>query len=110
MRDTHVACAHQTPPPLYSSSPPAVPGGSIASMLGRFGKFNEDLVRNYTRQLLLGLEYLHGRGIVHRWGAGGGWRDEERRDGCWGWPGMAMGWLELPEPSLIPKLLSLNPL
>jgi serine/threonine protein kinase len=43
-----------------------VPGGSIASMLGRFGKFNEELVSNYTRQLLLGLEYLHGRKIVHR--------------------------------------------
>ena len=43
-----------------------VPGGSIASMLGRFGRFSEDLVRNYTRQLLLGLEYLHGCRIVHR--------------------------------------------
>ena len=37
-----------------------VPGGSIASMLTRFGCFNEQLVRHYTRQLLLGLEYLHG--------------------------------------------------
>ena len=35
-------------------------------MLGRFGKFSEELVRNYTRQLLLGLEYLHGGKIVHR--------------------------------------------
>jgi serine/threonine protein kinase len=43
-----------------------VPGGSIASMLERFGRFTEDLVRNYTRQLLLGLEYLHGCRIVHR--------------------------------------------
>ena len=25
----------------------------------RFGNFSEELVRNYTRQLLLGLEYLH---------------------------------------------------
>ncbi|GAX72971.1 hypothetical protein CEUSTIGMA_g425.t1, partial [Chlamydomonas eustigma] len=43
-----------------------VPGGSICSMLERFGKFSEELVRNYTRQLLLGLEYLHGKRIVHR--------------------------------------------
>ncbi|KAG2431793.1 hypothetical protein HXX76_009288 [Chlamydomonas incerta] len=43
-----------------------VPGGSIASMLNRFGRFSEDLVRNYTRQLLMGLEYLHGCKIVHR--------------------------------------------
>jgi len=46
---------------------PSVPGGSIASMLGRFGKFSEELVRNYTHQLLLGLEYLHDQKIVHRW-------------------------------------------
>ena len=31
-----------------------------------FGKFSEDLVRNYTRQLLLGLEYLHGCRVCHR--------------------------------------------
>ncbi len=43
-----------------------VPGGSIASMLDRFGRFSEDLVRNYTRQLLLGLEYLHSERVVHR--------------------------------------------
>ena len=43
-----------------------MPGGSIASMLSRFGKFSEELVRNYTHQLLLGLEYLHEQKIVHR--------------------------------------------
>lgn len=49
-----------------------VPGGSIASMLERFGKFSEELVRNYTRQLLLGLEYLHGcRWVVQGQGPAG---------------------------------------
>ncbi|GFR49422.1 hypothetical protein Agub_g11479, partial [Astrephomene gubernaculifera] len=43
-----------------------VPGGSIASMLSRFKRFSEELVRHYTRQLLSGLEYLHGCKIVHR--------------------------------------------
>ncbi|WIA31226.1 hypothetical protein OEZ86_001224 [Tetradesmus obliquus] len=44
-----------------------VPGGSIASMLQRFGgPFPENVARNYTRQLLLGLEYLHSQLIVHR--------------------------------------------
>ncbi|MCO5571552.1 hypothetical protein L7F22_025295 [Adiantum nelumboides] len=43
-----------------------VSGGSIQSMLERFGPFSEPLVRVYTRQLLLGLEYLHKNRIVHR--------------------------------------------
>ncbi|CAI7864352.1 unnamed protein product [Closterium sp. NIES-53] len=41
-------------------------GESIHSMLDKFGKFSESLVRVYTRQLLLGLEYLHGCKIIHR--------------------------------------------
>lgn len=36
-----------------------VPGGSIASMLARFGRFDETIIRLYTRQILEGLAYLH---------------------------------------------------
>ncbi|GLT99759.1 hypothetical protein SLE2022_171770 [Rubroshorea leprosula] len=43
-----------------------VPGGSISSLLGKFGSFPESVVRMYTKQLLLGLEYLHKNGIMHR--------------------------------------------
>eukprot|EP00500_Bicosoecida_sp_ms1_P004052 CAMPEP_0203807038 /NCGR_PEP_ID=MMETSP0115-20131106/839_1 /ASSEMBLY_ACC=CAM_ASM_000227 /TAXON_ID=33651 /ORGANISM="Bicosoecid sp, Strain ms1" /LENGTH=2508 /DNA_ID=CAMNT_0050715707 /DNA_START=176 /DNA_END=7698 /DNA_ORIENTATION=- len=43
-----------------------VPGGSIRSLVNRFGKLDEAVVRVYTRQLLLGLEYLHRHGIAHR--------------------------------------------
>lgn len=32
----------------------------------RFGRLDESVIRVYTRQLLLGLEYLHGNGIAHR--------------------------------------------
>ncbi|XVF24386.1 hypothetical protein REPUB_Repub13aG0123400 [Reevesia pubescens] len=42
-----------------------VPGGTISSLLGKFGSFPESVVRIYTKQLLLGLEYLHKNGIVH---------------------------------------------
>ncbi|KAM3265637.1 mitogen-activated protein kinase kinase kinase NPK1 [Capsicum annuum] len=43
-----------------------VPGGSISSLLGKFGSFPESVIRMYTKQLLLGLEYLHENGIMHR--------------------------------------------
>ncbi|PON80142.1 Serine/threonine protein kinase [Parasponia andersonii] len=43
-----------------------VPGGSISSLLGKFGSFPESVIRMYTKQLLLGLEYLHKNGIIHR--------------------------------------------
>lgn len=43
-----------------------VPGGSIAGMLSQFGAFSEDLIRRFSYQILLGLEYLHNKLIVHR--------------------------------------------
>ncbi|CAL5389827.1 unnamed protein product [Camellia sinensis] len=43
-----------------------VPGGSISSLLGKFGSFPESVIRMYTKQLLLGVEYLHKNGIMHR--------------------------------------------
>ncbi|KAF5740065.1 mitogen-activated protein kinase kinase kinase ANP1 [Tripterygium wilfordii] len=43
-----------------------VPGGSISSLLGKFGPFPEPVIRSYTKQLLQGLEYLHNNGIMHR--------------------------------------------
>ncbi|RNF16680.1 putative protein kinase [Trypanosoma conorhini] len=43
-----------------------VGGGTIAQKLRANGPFSEDETRNYTRQLLEGLEYLHQRRIVHR--------------------------------------------
>eukprot|EP00471_Norrisiella_sphaerica_P009267 CAMPEP_0184498358 /NCGR_PEP_ID=MMETSP0113_2-20130426/38731_1 /TAXON_ID=91329 /ORGANISM="Norrisiella sphaerica, Strain BC52" /LENGTH=638 /DNA_ID=CAMNT_0026885825 /DNA_START=74 /DNA_END=1990 /DNA_ORIENTATION=- len=43
-----------------------VPGGSIAKLLKRFGRFSERVVRAYTRQILEGVECLHRHGIMHR--------------------------------------------
>ena len=43
-----------------------VPGGSINSMLTNYGPFEEPLVRNFTRQILIGLNYLHSKSIIHR--------------------------------------------
>lgn len=43
-----------------------VPGGSVSSLLKLCGSFEEPLVRNFIRQVLVGLSYLHGKDIIHR--------------------------------------------
>lgn len=43
-----------------------VPGGSVKALIEKFGALEEPVARSYTRQLLLGLEYLHRSGIAHR--------------------------------------------
>ncbi|GAA5881943.1 hypothetical protein JCM3774_002081 [Rhodotorula dairenensis] len=43
-----------------------VPGGSIGRIIRTHGKFEEDVIRFFTLQILDGLEYLHGLGILHR--------------------------------------------
>ncbi|OZJ04965.1 hypothetical protein BZG36_01730 [Bifiguratus adelaidae] len=43
-----------------------VSGGSIASILHKVGALDEAITRNFTRQILLGLDYLHERNILHR--------------------------------------------
>ncbi|CAL0313363.1 unnamed protein product [Lupinus luteus] len=43
-----------------------VSGGSIYKLLQQYGEFSEIVVRNYTRQILFGLAYLHAKNTVHR--------------------------------------------
>ncbi|KAJ7092639.1 kinase-like domain-containing protein [Mycena epipterygia] len=43
-----------------------VPGGSIGSCLLKHGKFDEEVTKSFTSQILAGLEYLHSKGILHR--------------------------------------------
>lgn len=43
-----------------------VPGGSVQSMLASYGPFEEPLIRNFVRQVLIGLSYLHNENIIHR--------------------------------------------
>jgi serine/threonine protein kinase len=43
-----------------------VPGGTVASLLNKYGPFEEALVQRWIKQTLTGLEYLHQRDIIHR--------------------------------------------
>ncbi|KAJ6592572.1 kinase-like domain-containing protein [Mycena capillaripes] len=43
-----------------------VPGGSIGSCLLKHGRFDEDVTKSFTLQILAGLEYLHSKGILHQ--------------------------------------------
>ena len=43
-----------------------VPGGSVVSLLRNYGAFEEPLVQNFVRQILLGLQFLHAGCILHR--------------------------------------------
>ncbi|XP_027740081.1 mitogen-activated protein kinase kinase kinase 19 isoform X2 [Empidonax traillii] len=43
-----------------------VPGGSISSVISRFGPLPEVVLRRYTRQILQGVAYLHANRVVHR--------------------------------------------
>ncbi|XP_067679391.1 mitogen-activated protein kinase kinase kinase 1-like isoform X1 [Haliotis asinina] len=43
-----------------------MPGGSLTYLLGRYGSFSDEVIANYTRQILQGLAYLHDNGILHR--------------------------------------------
>jgi mitogen-activated protein kinase kinase kinase len=38
----------------------------VASLLRNYGAFEESLTANWVRQILRGLEYLHGQTIIHR--------------------------------------------
>lgn len=40
--------------------------GSLAQVIDKFGVFPENLVAIYMDQVLKGLEYLHGHGVIHR--------------------------------------------
>jgi mitogen-activated protein kinase kinase kinase ANP1 len=43
-----------------------LPLGSLKTLVVEYGALPEGVVRDYTRQTLLGLQYLHMKGILHR--------------------------------------------
>ncbi|CAF1581908.1 unnamed protein product [Adineta steineri] len=53
-------------PPVFQVIMEYVDGGSLSTHLSKFGQFREASIKNYTRQLLEGVQYLHENQIVHR--------------------------------------------
>eukprot|EP01062_Namystynia_karyoxenos_P037518 TRINITY_DN27315_c0_g1_i1.p1 TRINITY_DN27315_c0_g1~~TRINITY_DN27315_c0_g1_i1.p1 ORF type:complete len:892 (+),score=220.98 TRINITY_DN27315_c0_g1_i1:73-2676(+) len=43
-----------------------VPGGSLWQCLQQFGALSELIAGAYTEQVLVGVQYLHSRGVIHR--------------------------------------------
>jgi mitogen-activated protein kinase kinase kinase 3 len=43
-----------------------VPGGSVASLLSKFGPFSMEVIQSYLSQTLAGLTYLHQNDVMHR--------------------------------------------
>ncbi|KAL5578780.1 hypothetical protein UlMin_011222 [Ulmus minor] len=51
---------------LYNLCLELIPGGSLSDQICKLGgRLSEAMIRTYTREILLGLEYLHLNGIVH---------------------------------------------
>lgn len=43
-----------------------LPNGSIENLLVQHTRFLEPVAKHFTKQIALGLEYLHGVGIIHK--------------------------------------------
>lgn len=44
-----------------------IPGGTIETLLKIYGPFEESLFKNFTQQILEGVNYIHSRNVVHRY-------------------------------------------
>ncbi|KAM7279961.1 hypothetical protein ACFE04_007095 [Oxalis oulophora] len=57
---------HENGKPLYNLHMEYVPGGTLHDAIhGRGGRLSEVMIGSYTKQILLGLSYLHKNGIAH---------------------------------------------
>lgn len=41
-------------------------GGSLSTLIKQYGALSEKIIIKFTKQILLGLHYLHSHGVVHR--------------------------------------------
>jgi mitogen-activated protein kinase kinase kinase len=43
-----------------------IPGGTLEALLKTYGSFEENLIKNFTKQILEGIDYVHCRNVIHR--------------------------------------------
>jgi serine/threonine protein kinase len=43
-----------------------IPGGTIETLLKTYGPFEEELFKNFTTQIMEGINYIHSKNVVHR--------------------------------------------
>jgi serine/threonine protein kinase len=66
VRRSHLAPALRLPSNTLFIFSEWVPGGSLRDVLDEFGALKDKVARDYSRQVLLGLRYLHDNHIIHR--------------------------------------------
>ena len=42
------------------------PGGTISNILQSYGRFKEEVIKRYMKQLFEGVEYIHSKLLIHR--------------------------------------------
>lgn len=43
-----------------------IPGGTIEYLIRTYGPFDENLYKNFTTQIVAGINYIHSKNVVHR--------------------------------------------
>lgn len=66
MKHIHTTWDFEGHPKRFDIILELVSGGSLQTLIKRFGPFNERITRIYLNQILSGIAYMHSQMIIHR--------------------------------------------